>query len=341
MKKAYLLFVSVFLVTFLSSIIFSIYYFQIGDKFAIVSNPSFNESTSKAQYHFAVIVHNTVDPFWLSFKEGITTAAEELNVEVEFNGPRFTNIDEELQYLDIAIASKVDGILTHVGDEERFRPLINKATEKNIPCITIKDDSADSKRIAFIGTNNYKSGQEAGRLLVEATGGKAGVAVILNTFNNDYKKNLSQNLYLTGFKEAVKSFSTVNITTIRYTGNGIFNAEEVTREVLNEFPEVNAILCTSSKDTTGAAQVLVDINKVGSVIIIGCDNTPEILRYIDKGIIYGTVASNPYMMGYEGIKTMVEAKRKKRTSSYIDTGVEVINSKNLHEFVKNDESNEE
>ena len=54
---------------------------------------------------------------------------------------RFTNLDEQMMYLDIAIASKVDGIVTHVLDEEKFTPLINRAVDSGIPVITVEAEA--------------------------------------------------------------------------------------------------------------------------------------------------------------------------------------------------------
>lgn len=328
------IFITIIITAFLSAFVFSMYYF--GRVEAIFSDRSDSSSfdVAKPEYHFVLVAQNTEDPFWQSVKSGALKAGKEFNAAVEFNGPRFNNIDEELQYLDIAIASRVDGIATHVLDEDRFTPIINKAVDMKIPVITVEDDAKKSKRTAYIGISNFQLGVEGGKLLAKGTNGKAQVAVVLNSFGNALG-NVTQNLRISGISDAIKNFGNgIEIKVIRTSYMGILGAGEVTNEIINEFPNINAIVCTSTEDTIGAAQVIVDLNKVGNITIIGYGDLPEILRYVEKGVIFGTVVSNPTDMGYQSIKSLVEIKMKNGTSAYVDTGVQGISQENLKEYKK-------
>ena len=113
---------------------------------------------------------------------------------------------------------------------------------------------------------------------------------------------------------------------------GILSAEEITQSIINSGESVNAIFTTNSVDTLGSAQLIVDRNKVGSVILVGYGDTINILRYIEKGIIYGTVMSDPYKMGYESLKALNDIKEKNNVSTFIDTGVKVITYDTLSEY---------
>lgn len=291
------------------------------------------ENVLKPEYHFVIIAQNTDDPFWQSVRKGAMDAAKELNVAIEFNGPRFTNITEQQRYFDIAVASKVDGIATHVLDEDSFTPLINKAVSKNIPVVTIETDAKNSKRQSFVGINNFQLGADGGKLIAEATGGKAKVAVVLNSYGNEVG-DVIQNLRIAGFKSAIKDARPgIEIKTIKSSVMGIFSAEEVTSEIINNYPDINAIFCTNSKDTLGVAQLVVDLNRVGEITIVGYGDLPEILRYVEKGVIYGSIVSNPVNMGYESIKALVELKKKNKTSSYVDTGLRSVTRKNLSQYM--------
>lgn len=281
------------------------------------------EKVVDPRYHFVVVAQNTDDSFWQGVRNGSMEAANEFGVAVEFNGPRFTNISEELQYLDIAIASKVDGIVTHVLDEEKFLPLIDKAERLKIPVVTIENDAKNSKRVSYVGTSGFKLGSEAGKLVTKALPENAKIAVILSSNDND-GENVLQNLRIAGIKDAINSYPGINIRTVQTCKTGIFSAEEVAKNILNNSTDVNTIICTNSKDTLGVAQVIVDLNRVGDIVIIGSGDTPEILKYVENKVIYATVASNPVKIGYESIGALFEVKTNNRTSSYIDTGVNVI-----------------
>jgi len=289
---------------------------------------NFAQSVKKPDYHFAVITPSSYDPFWSDVKKGAFKAAREFNVAVEFNGPRFSNLEEELQYLNIAIASNLDGIATHVPDETMFTPVINDAVSRDIPVVTIESDAKHSKRLAYIGNNNYEVGSVGGKLAAEASGGNAKVAVILNGYNPE-AGDVSQNLRITGFKDAVKDYKgKVDIEVIRISGMGLFSASEIANELITNNPQINTIFCTNPRDTLGVTQMVVDLNKVGQIKIIGYGSDTEILRYIEKNVIFGSVVSDPQDMGYKAIRSLYELKTTKRTSAYVGTEVYAVTKAN-------------
>ncbi|SET27678.1 monosaccharide ABC transporter substrate-binding protein, CUT2 family [Natronincola peptidivorans] len=282
------------------------------------------------RYHFYFIGQNSVDPLWKQIRQGIEAAAEDYNVVVEFNAPRFNNPEEELKYLDIAITSNVDGIITHVSNGSGVVELINKAYEKGIPLVTIENDSKTSNRNAFVGTNSFILGREAAQLMIKATGGEAKIAIIVSS---DYELDTSsQNLKINGFLSHIKDYPNMKVVEIYTSELGTISAEEITQSIINNQPEVDAILTTNYVDTLGASQVIVDHNKVGEISIIGYGDMENILRYIKMNIIYGTVMSDPYKMGYESLKALIDIKEKTNVSTFIDTGVRVVTQSNLHEY---------
>lgn len=294
-----------------------------------IDEPIFAKSP---EYHFYMVAQNSVDPFWKEVKMGAMDAAKYYNVAVEFNAPKFNNVQEELQYLDIAMLSKVDGIITHVSSDIEFTNLIDEAYKQGIPVITIENDAKDSKRQSYIGTNSFQLGEEAGKLMIKAAKGKANIAVIVS---NDYQiDTVSQNLKINGFLNAIKDYPDMKVVKVYTSKLGTLSAEEITQSIVSGNQNIDAIYTTDSVDTIGTAQVIVDFNKVGNIVIIGYGDTPDILRYIDKGIIYGTVMSDPYKMGYESVRSMVEIKDKNNISTFVDTGVNIITKRNLDEYVK-------
>ncbi len=287
---------------------------------------------SKPRYHFYFITQNSVDPLWKEVRQGAESAARQLDVAVEFNHPRFNNPQEELKYLDIAVSSYVDGIITHVSSGLDFTGLINKAYDRGIPVVTIENDDNESNRRAFIGTNSYQLGKAAADLMIKGTGGKAQIAIIVSSGLE--LDNASQNLKLNGFLSTIKAYPEMKVVKTYTSQMGILSAEEIAQSVISSQHGIDAIFTTSSVDTVGTAQVIVDHNRVGSYVLVGYGDTKAILRYIDMGIIYGTVMSDPYRIGYESVRAMMDIKEKNNVSTFIDTGVKIITKGNLAEYEK-------
>lgn len=284
----------------------------------------------KPEYHFFFIGQNSVDPFWKEVQRGVSDAAEELNVVAEFCAPRFNNPEEELRYLDMAITANVDGIITHVSSDTRSIELINQAYNKGIPVVTVENDSHNSNRSTFVGTNSFVLGKEAARLMIDATGGSATIAIIVS---GDYElDSTSHNIKINGFLNAVKGYPEMKVVEVYTSKMGTLSAEEITQAIILNKPEIDAILTFNSMDTLGAAQAIVSHNKVGQITVIGYGDIESILHYIKMGIIYGTVMSDPYIMGYESLKALVDLKKMNAASTFIDTGVKVTTRDHLEEY---------
>ncbi len=306
----------------------------------IIANSSFlyfyqrddSKEPDKPQYHFYFVGQNLVDPFWREILRGAEDAATEFNVVVEHNAPRFNNPQEELRYLDIAITSRVDGIITHANSSIDSTELINKGYSLGIPIVTIENDNKNSNRNSFIGTNSFVLGKEAAQLMVKATGGRANIAIIVSS--DVELDTASQNLKINGFLSTIKEYPNMQVSQVYTSQMGILSAEEITQTIINTQPEIDAIFTASMVDTLGAAQLIVDRNRISDYTLIGYGDSQNILRYISMGIIYGTVMSDPYQMGYQGIKALINIKENNNVSTFIDTGVNVITQENLHEYQK-------
>lgn len=284
-------------------------------------------------YHFAMICQNTDDPFWLSIKKGVELASHEFNVAVEYNGPRSSNVDEELKYLQIAIASKVDGIACHVPDEDQTLGFINKAVGSGIPVVTVQTDAKDSLRVSFIGANMYDFGIRLGKMLESATDGVTNAVILMN--GNQNGGSTIQNLIISGIKDAAKQYPKMKIQAVQLTDDEFLGAEDKVKSILEDQPEVDTVLCTSERDTIGIAQLLVDLNKVG-YNVIGYGESATVLRYINNGVIYGTVTGNPEKIGYDAIKALVDVKRNGRTSAYYPVELQAITRGNVQEYITPD-----
>lgn len=331
MKRLYKIIISLLIMIIMSCITLSITYSRQIDKMLMDVKGSLFNSQKTPKYHFFIILHNSDEPYVKDLEKGLIDTANSLNIAIETNYSNgVDDYRDAIKYLNIAIDSKVDGIITHAYNTEEFKILIDKAEKHKIPVITLDADLSNSKGSAYVGTNGFETGSKAGQLVAEALNGKAKVAIILESSEG----NGTGNLKLDGFKNGIKDYKDISVETVEISDNGILGANDVTQEILNSHPDVNAIVCTSSKDAIGAAQLVVDFNRVGDITIIGYDSTPEILSYIQKGVIYGTIVPGAYKIGGDSIRTLVSLKDNGRVSAYIHTDSIVITKSNLNQYLK-------
>jgi ribose transport system substrate-binding protein len=65
--------------------------------------------------------------------------------------------------------------------------------------------------------------------------------------------------------------------------------------------------------------------------MIGCDAWPMVVEGLKKGDLDSLIIQNPYKMGYEGVKAIVEHLDGKQVPKEVDTGVELITAEKLND----------
>ena len=95
-----------------------------------------------------------------------------MGVQSEMVGPENYDAQAEAQEFRAAAAKKPAGILVSVADPNIMKDAIDAAIAQGIPVITIDSDAPTSKRLTFIGTNNYQAGLMGGRVLAEQLHGR-------------------------------------------------------------------------------------------------------------------------------------------------------------------------
>ena len=101
-------------------------------------------------------------PYWQTAGAGFKRAASELHVAAEVAGPN--NYDpkaEEREFIRV-VKLKPAGILVSPADPDLMRPDIDAAIAVGIPVMTIDVGFRFSKRLSFIGTDNYEAGRTGG-----------------------------------------------------------------------------------------------------------------------------------------------------------------------------------
>ncbi|MGC2233497.1 MAG: substrate-binding domain-containing protein, partial [Candidatus Acidiferrum sp.] len=119
----------------------------------------------QAPYHqkdemFYLISANINLPYWQEAAAGLGDAAQVMGVKAEMDGPATLSPQDELVSFQKAVALHPSGILVSVTNPALFKPAIDDAITQGIPVICIDSDAPDSRRILFLGTDNFRAGQE-------------------------------------------------------------------------------------------------------------------------------------------------------------------------------------
>jgi ribose transport system substrate-binding protein len=228
-------------------------------------------------------------------------AAKQLGVKAEMVGPDSFDIKAEHAAFQQAMAEKIKpaGIMVSVADPGVIQPDIDAAIAQGIPVITVDSDAPGSKRLTFIGTDNYKAGLMGAQLAVKQLQGKGNVVV----FTMPEQANLKERLH--GYRDGFEAHPGIKIVeTVDIKGDARI-AFDRTQDLFDKkgMDKIDGFICLEAIACPEVADVL-DRNKVGNKVIVAMDTDPRTLDWIKKDRIAGTIAQKPFTMGYVGIPAL-------------------------------------
>jgi ribose transport system substrate-binding protein len=288
---------------------------------------------------YILVAANISLPYWQEAQAGFQDAGRGLGVKVEFTGPTSYAPEEELEAFRKAVAARPAGILISPARPELFNKEIDAAVEAGIPVICVDSDAPDSRRILFIGTDNFQAGMESGRRMAEILRGQG--QIVLITIPGQL--NLEERLR--GVSETFKKYPGIKISkTVDDKGDPRIANDQISH-MLEAKEEIEGILCLEASGGSGAAEALHRLNLDGKIPIVAMDKSPETLDWISRGVISATITQKSYTMSFYGLRflddlhhNVVHEFKDWRTApasplpTRVDTGTTVVDQKNLAEF---------
>lgn len=292
--------------------------------------------------YYVFVSANLQVPYWKTAGVGFAQAAAQFKVRSDFDGPQNYDAKAERDALDQAVQKKATGILLAVTDASLLKDSIDKAVSAGIPVITIDSDAPASKRLFFIGTNNYQAGFTGGQRLAQELKGKGSVVV----FTMPDQTNLQDRLR--GYKDALARTPDIKVTrVVDIQGDPRIAFDTATQIVGKERDKVDAFVCLEAQSGKEVAGVLNSYHVTGKVVM-AMDTDQETLDWIQKGGIVATIAQKPYTMAFVGLQMLDNLYHHKPSSldkdwskdsfapipSYIDTGSALIDKSNVDAFMQ-------
>jgi len=271
----------------------------------------------------------SADPFYERLWNAVDEGARERGITLEGALVSYeNNLDEILRYLDLAFFSRVEGVILYGLDEAPVLERVDRLVAAGIPVVTVDVDLPYSQRQVFVGTSPYRFGSQAARIIQESLEGQeARIAVIISQSEGGWSPNQSANL-ISGLRQGLRSPG-FEIVAEDSAAPGLFSSEEAIRRLLLRDPGINVVYSSSSLATLSAAHSLVDMNRVGQVLLVGTDDHPEIRNYVGSGVIRATLLRNPQEMGRLALAAVLDLREGSLASAFQDPGLGVLDRTSL------------
>jgi ribose transport system substrate-binding protein len=266
-------------------------------------------------------VSNNSATFWASARTGCEAAAKDLgNVEVDFRIPSTGSAAEQQQILDDLVAKGVDGIAVSPIDPKNQIDFLNKIASQTL-LICVDSDAADSKRVCYIGTDNFAAGVEAGKLIKEALPNGGKIMVFVGHADAQNAKDR-----FGGIKQELDG-SSVSIIDLRTDDADPVRAQKNAEDTLVKYPDISCLVGLYNYNGPAILNAVRSAGQAGKVKIVCFDDNDETLDGVASGDIYATVVQQPFEFGKLAITKM--AKYLGGDKDALAGGKQIVATRNL------------
>jgi ribose transport system substrate-binding protein len=257
--------------------------------------------------------------------------------EASWKGPQSGTLQEQRRLLDEFRASGVDGISISPRESEPLSPVIDEMVDAGMLVLCMDSDAPKSKRLAYIGTNNYEAGKIAGEAAGKVFGSTG--AKLIGFVGDRGAENAKERIQ--GFEEAAKAYK-IELADVREDDADPAKARRNAEDVINALKDVNGFLGIWSYDAPAITQAVIAAKKQDRIKVVSFDAEPQTLVHLQKGEVEATVVQKPYLFGYLSVQLIYamkvlgvdQVKPLLPEKGVIDTGVTVVTPENVAEFMK-------
>lgn len=290
---------------------------------ALFLNTACNQSKKRL---IAVVPKATSHAFWIAVEKGAQAAGKELNVNVEWNGAASeTDYARQIQIVDSMINRHVDGLAVAATERKALVATIDRAMKLGIP-VTIFDSGIEGDNFtSFVATNNFEGGQLGARALAKLIGGKGEVGLIMHAPGSASTMDRER-----GFTEAIeKEFPDIKIVATQYGMSDRSKARAAAENMLTAHPNLNGFFGSSEPSTTGASLAVKARGLTGKTKVVAFDASDNLVADMKLGSIQAMVVQDPFQMGYQTVKTLVDKLDGKAPPKRIDLSAKLIWAEDL------------
>ena len=288
----------------------------------------FTFAETERKITIAMVPKGLHNPVFLDTWKAAQARAQELGVELIWTAPQKVDMAEQVAVIESLIQKKVDAIGIGVSDPSALVDVINKAVEAGIVVSTWDSDAPESRRMFYLGTDNYAGGKTCGEYMKRLLPQGGNVAVLtgfIGAFNLEER--------IRGFKDATQDAGIEVIDVL--PGDDDFNKSV---EVVNTYTLANK----GRFDAwffAGGWPLFVPVDTLKPIKdlsgrVVSFDAFPPMLTFVKEGIVSTLVGQNFAKMGSGSVEMLYQAVTAGKTfAEFNDSGLEIVEQINIDEVI--------
>ena len=281
----------------------------------------------RASVRVGVVLKGLDNPFFVAMYEGARGEVGRRHVVADFRAA--TDVDDARGQAartrtlvqrgnhDCYVLNPISGTNLIPGFRGVKRPVVNVDS----PIDRVAARRAGMRIDTYIGTDDAAAGELAATGMASALGGRGEVALV-----GGYA--VGSTLRLGGFTRGVVG-TQIRIVARANAGYDRARAQLAARRILRQHPRIAGFFAANDVMALGIADAVQAAGKRGAVQVIGMDAIPAALDAVRAGVLTGTVAQYPYVMGRMAIEACIAAARGAKLPPRVNTPIVLVTKKNL------------
>lgn len=262
------------------------------------------------------------DEHWIQVEKGARQAAKDFDVNLNFSGPaKETLVEEHTSMIENNITNGVDALCVAPVQPAAQVKVLQKAVDKGIPVLLIDTDADLPAKTSFLGTGNYAAAELAGKHISEKLGPGKKVVIIRGALGDKTHDDRTA-----GAKDVLEANGLV-VLDVQPADSDSEKATNVMENMMQTFNEIDAVFITADQMALGALKAVTQSGR--NIMVVGFDGSPGAQEKIKEGTMEGSVAQDPYQMGYLGVENAIKAIKGESVEKRIDTGANLLTKDNL------------
>jgi ribose transport system substrate-binding protein len=275
----------------------------------------------------ALVMKSLANEFFISMAAGARAHQAEHadRYELIVNGIKNeSDLAQQVALVEQMMASQVDVIVIAPADSKGLLPVAKRAVDQGIVVVNI-DNRLDAEaiagmdlRIPFVGPDNREGAYRVGLALAETLEPGAEVAIIggiPSAFNARQRA--------AGFRDAMAEAG-MTVVTEQAADWEQARAATVAAAILNENPQLSALLCANDSMALGAVAAVRQAGRRGEVAVVGFDNISAARDLIAGGDMLATAEQYGDQLAVFGIEYALQVLEAGAAPEDRKTPVDVI-----------------
>jgi ABC-type sugar transport system substrate-binding protein len=234
-------------------------------------------------------------PYFNASEKGAKEAAEEIGVELVYDGPTEAKAALQSQMIEQWIQQQCGAISVAANDPDALAPAMKKAEDAGIKTSAWDADVAKDAREVFVNQATFEAiGYKLVDVMAEQTGGKGKFLVVTGSLTAP-----NQVAWLEAMREHMKEkYPEMSIASVEPGEEDLQLGIDITKNYLRANPDTAGVFGITSVALPGAAEAVEQEGLEGEVAVTGLSTPNDMKPYLESGAVEEFVLWNPIDLGY-------------------------------------------